>query len=232
VKYLALTREHVVNPTTGGDGGIRTLTGGGLSALPLPIGLRPPVLPGLCREAIIRRRDGRSGCRRCGPPSVRHSAAVHPSPRRTGRVTVPAAVLVAGVLILSAWQAFLSRHSPGAHWSVALAALTVSGAAAVLGHRRHHQSARRWLARSLLVVRTWRAQPRPAVVSTLVWTVLLVGVVSWDLVSFIFQSHALPTLSYFVGHVTRHRLGRGILFALWLGAGIYLASARRLEGPQ
>ena len=28
----------------GGDGGIRTLTGGGLSALPLPIGLRPPRL--------------------------------------------------------------------------------------------------------------------------------------------------------------------------------------------
>ena len=92
-------------------------------------------------------------------------------------------------------------------------------------------SARRWLARSLLFVRTWPAQPRPAVVSTLVWSILIVGLVSWDLVSFIFQSPALPTLSYFIGHVTRNRLGRGVLFALWLGAGVSLASARRAEGP-
>jgi hypothetical protein len=165
-------------------------------------------------------------------PSVRHSAAVHPPPRRAGRITVASAILVAGVLVLSAWQAFLSRHSPGAHWGVALAALTVIGAAAVLGHRRHRESARQWLARGLLFVRTWRAQPRPAVVSALVWSALIIGVVSWDLVSFIFQSHALPTLSYFVGHVTRDRLGRGVLFALWLGAGVYLASAHRVEGPK
>jgi hypothetical protein len=47
-----------------GDGGIRTLTGGGLSALPLPIGLRPPVLLRLvvCGLAIIRPPAALPGC--------------------------------------------------------------------------------------------------------------------------------------------------------------------------
>ena len=138
-------------------------------------------------------------------------------------------VLLAGILALSTWQAHLSRHSSDAHWSVALLALTTLGAAVVLGHGRQQDTTRRWTARNLLFVRTWRSQPRPAVVSTFVWSVLIVGVVGWDLVSFLFQSHALPTLSYFIGHVTRHAPGRGLLFALWLGVGAYLASGRREE---
>jgi hypothetical protein len=54
VEYLAgdersqlKTEDPVDDIVMGGDGGTRTLTGGGLSALPLPIGLRPPVLPRL-----------------------------------------------------------------------------------------------------------------------------------------------------------------------------------------
>jgi hypothetical protein len=147
-------------------------------------------------------------------------------------VTVAYALLAAGIVALSTWQSHLSRHSSAAHWSVALLALAAVGAAIVLGRGRQRDTVRRWADRNRLFVRTWRSQSRPAVVSALVWTVLIVGVVGWDLVSFLFQSHDLPTLSYFVGHVTRYPLGRGVLFALWLGVGVYLVSARRVERPQ
>jgi hypothetical protein len=144
-------------------------------------------------------------------------------------VPTASALLVAAIVALSAWQAHLSRRSPGAHWSVALLALAALGAAVILGRGRQHDTTRRWMARNLHSIRTWRSRARPDVVSGLVWTVLIVGVVAWDLVSFLLQSHDLPTLSYFVGHVTRHPLGRGLLFALWLGIGTYLATARRTE---
>ena len=48
----------VRHASDGGDGGIRTLTAGGLSALPLPVGLRPlpTVLPGVQGRLHSRRR--------------------------------------------------------------------------------------------------------------------------------------------------------------------------------
>ncbi len=88
------------------------------------------------------------------------------------------------------------------------------------------------MARNFHFARTWRTQSRSAVVSAVVWAVLIGGVVAWDMVSFAFQSHALPTLSYFIGHVTRYAVGRGLLFAAWLGVGVYLVSARRAERRQ
>jgi hypothetical protein len=157
---------------------------------------------------------------------------VHRPPRRPRLILLAYAILVAGVVALSTWQAHFSRRSPGAHWSVAILALTALGAAFLLGHGRQRDTACQWTARNLHFVRTWRSHPRPAVVSALVWSVLVVGVVGWDLVSFIVQSHSLPTLSYFIGHVTRYPLGRGLLFALWLGIGAYLAAGRRVERPR
>jgi hypothetical protein len=65
-----------------------------------------------------------------------------------------------------------------------------------------------------------------------VWFIVITGIVGWDLVSFIFQSHALPTLSYFIGHVTRYKIGRGLFFALWLGVGAYLVAGYRAEAPR
>jgi hypothetical protein len=141
-------------------------------------------------------------------------------------------VLAAGAVAISVWQAHLSRDAAAAHWCVALLVLTAIGAAVVLGRGRQRDTTRRWVARNLHFVRTWRTQPPPAVVSALVWSVLIVGIVAWDLVSFVFQSHALPTLSYFIGHVTRYPLGRGLLFATWLVVGAYLVSGRRAERRQ
>ncbi len=136
------------------------------------------------------------------------------------------------ILALSAWQAPLTRHSSGAHWGVALLVVTAFGAALVLGRGRQYEKTRRWVARNVHFVRTWRTQPRAAVVSAFVWAVLIGGVVTWDLVSFVVQSHDLPTLSYFIGHVTRYEAGRGLLFATWLGVGAYLVTARRAERPR
>jgi len=147
-------------------------------------------------------------------------------------VRVGDALLATGAVVLSAWQAHLSRDSSAAHWSVAITVVVAFAVAVVLGRGRQRDSTRRWMARNLLFVRTWRTQSRAKVISALVWTVLIVGVVAWDLVSFVCQSHALPTLSYFIGHVTRYPLGRGLLFAAWLGVGAYLVSARRSERPQ
>jgi hypothetical protein len=142
------------------------------------------------------------------------------------------AALAALILALSAWQAELSRHSSDAHWSVALLIVAGFGAALVLGRGRQEQTTRRWVAQNVHLVRTWPTRPRSAVVSAVAWAVLIGGVVAWDLVSFVVQSHDLPTLSYFIGHVTRYAAGRGLLFAVWLGVGAYLVSARRTERPQ
>jgi hypothetical protein len=99
----------------------------------------------------------------------------------------------------------------------------------LLGRGRQRQETRAWAAGSAKTIRAWRTQSRPVVLSVLVWSVLIVGVVAWDVVSFAVQSHALPTLSYYIGHVTRYRVGRGLFFALWLGCGSYLVCAWRGE---
>jgi hypothetical protein len=70
------------------------------------------------------------------------------------------------------------------------------------------------------------------VVAAVVWSVLVAATVGWDLVSFVVQSHTLPTLSYFIGRVTRYRVGKGVVFALWLSLGGYLAAGWRTEAPR
>jgi hypothetical protein len=66
--------------------------------------------------------------------------------------------------------------------------------------------------------------------SVVVWVVLIGGAVVWDMVSFAEQSHTFPTLSYYIGHITRYEAGRGALFALWLTAGAYFALGHRRAG--
>jgi hypothetical protein len=151
---------------------------------------------------------------------------------RTGTAQVGYLLLASGAAALSAWQAQLSRDSPGAHWGVGLLVLAALATAIVLGRRRQRQTTRTWVAGTMRTIRAWRSQPTSAIVSVLIWTIVIGGFVGWDLVSFVEQSHALPTLSYFIGHVTRYRIGRGLVFALWLGVGAYIVAGYRTEAPR
>jgi len=141
-------------------------------------------------------------------------------------------LLVPCAIALSSWEALLTRDSPGAHWSVALSGAGALVALIVLGWHRQRQTGRAWLRRTAELGWDWRAQPRATSVSALVWAVLIAGVIGWDLFSFVVQSPSFPTLSILIGHVTRYRIGRGLVFALWLVAGSYLVAGWRARTPQ
>jgi hypothetical protein len=141
-------------------------------------------------------------------------------------------LLVPGAVALSSWEALLTRDSAGAHWSVALAGAAAFAALIVLGWHRQRQTSRAWLRSTAELGWDWRAQPRATAVSALVWSVLIAGVIGWDLFSFVVQSASFPTLSILIGHVTHYRVGRGLVFALWLVAGSYLVAGWRARSPQ
>jgi RsiW-degrading membrane proteinase PrsW (M82 family) len=134
-------------------------------------------------------------------------------------------------LALSSWEALLTRDSPGAHWTVALLGIGAVVTMIVLGQHRQRRTARAWASRTVEVGLRWRA-PRALVVGALIWGLLIVGVIGWDLFSFVVQSSSFPTLSNFVGHVIRYRIGRGLLFAFWLVAGSYLVAGWRARTPE
>lgn len=136
-------------------------------------------------------------------------------------------MLTVAAIALCVWQAGLTRDSPGARWSVALLVGVALVTAIVLGRGRQRRSSGAWIALSADWIQHWRTQPRSLRTVVIVWTALVVAVVGWDLVNFIVQSHALPTLSYFIGRVSRYQVGRGVLFALWLVIGAYLVAAGR-----
>jgi hypothetical protein len=141
------------------------------------------------------------------------------------------ALLVAGVLALSAWQGQLSRDAAGAHWGVAGLVVATVLAALTLGHGRQQRTSGAQVKAAGRAIRAWRDHPGPHVISVGVWTAVILAVVGWDLVSFMAQSHLLPTLSYFIGRVTRYSFGRSAFFALWLALGFYLAAGWRTEAP-
>jgi hypothetical protein len=141
-------------------------------------------------------------------------------------------LLIVAAISLCVWQAGLTRDSPGARWSVALLVVVALVMAIVLGRGRQRRSSGAWIAQSAHWIQHWRTQPRSLRVAVIVWTALVGAAVGWDLVSFIFQSHALPTLSYFIGRVSHYRAGRGVLFALWLVIGASLVAGGRAEAGE
>jgi hypothetical protein len=145
-----------------------------------------------------------------------------------------AAAIVLGLCAigLSSWEALLTRNSPGAHWSVALLGVGAVVATIVLGWHRQRQTIGAWLSKTVDIGCRWRVRPRTTAVSTLIWSVLIGAVIGWDLFSFVVQSSSFPTLSILIGHVTRYRIGRGLVFALWLVAGSYLVAGWRARTPE
>jgi hypothetical protein len=143
------------------------------------------------------------------------------------------AVLVVVGLALSVWQGGLARTSDAAHWCV-LGVIVVTFVAAVMwGHGRQTQTSRKWVVSTASDVASWRRQPPLAVISVVVWAVLLSATVAWDATSFAEQAHRFPTLSYFIGHVTRLDAGRAAFFALWLVLGVSIAmGGRARSGPK
>ena len=153
-------------------------------------------------------------------------------PRSGVGALVGPALLTVAAISLCVWQAGLTRDSPGARWSVALLVVVALVMAVVLGRGRQRRSSGAWIDQSAHWILHWRTQPRSLQVAVIVWTALVVAVVGWDLVNFIVQSHALPTLSYFIGRVSRYRVGRGALFAVWLVIGAYLVAGGRAKARE
>lgn len=122
----------------------------------------------------------------------------------------------------AAWEGFQREASASAHWSVASTVAGVALVTLVAGRRRQHSTTGAWLADAGRSALAWRGRPGYSA-GVAVWALLLLTTVGWDLNSFVHQAHDLPTLSYYVGRVTRFVLGRTFLFALWLAAGAGLA---------
>jgi len=111
---------------------------------------------------------------------------------------------------------------------VILAAVGVV-AAVIAGWSRQRMRTRAWLSSTSRAVRGWRRAPLFST-GVVVWTLLILAVIGWDLNSFVHEVHYLPTLSYEIGRVTRYEWGRALLFAAWLAAGIGLVTASLLRG--
>lgn len=128
------------------------------------------------------------------------------------------------LVALAVWEGMQWRQSPAAHWSVGLSIAVAVVLALVLGRGRQAQRSSAWVSEAGRSVTGWRRTPRLSG-AVAVWAVLILAVVGFDLVSFLHQSHDLPTLSYEIGRLTRWHWGRAVVFAAWLAAGVGLATA-------
>jgi hypothetical protein len=124
---------------------------------------------------------------------------------------------------LAAWEAMQARQTATANWGVVTVAVAAVVAAVVAGWGRQPMRSRAWLASAARAGGEWRRTPLFSA-GVVVWVLLILAVIGWDLNSFAHQAHDLPTLSYEFGRVTRHEWGRGLVFAAWLAAGVGLAT--------
>lgn len=133
------------------------------------------------------------------------------------------ALSVAGLSVFVWWEGALRYGSSDSRWSVSAVIAVVVSAAVLIGVDRQRLPSRRWLASvTPTTVRHERRSPTYSA-GVAAWIVLLTMIFAWDLVSFLSQSHDLPTMSYLIGRITRDHLGRSALFLVWLATGSYLA---------
>ncbi|MGH8994801.1 MAG: hypothetical protein ACRDYB_01975 [Acidimicrobiales bacterium] len=126
----------------------------------------------------------------------------------------------------SRWEGGLGQATVAAHAGVLVAIGLAIGAAVLVGRGRQPLRSRQWAAGPLAVRRHYAGAPA-ATLASVIWVVLLLAVVGWDLNSFVHQHHDLPTLSSIFGHVTDSRPGRAGLVAVWLALGAALATGWR-----
>jgi hypothetical protein len=130
--------------------------------------------------------------------------------------------LVAAAAAFSWWEGGLHQYSAAAHWSILAAIALTLASAVVAGVRRQAATTGGWI-RGPLPVRRHLAEAPRTTVAVLVWIVLVLAIIGWDLNSFAHQRHDLPTLSSIFGHLTSSRGGRAAVVALWLTLGAALA---------
>ncbi|HVC14427.1 MAG TPA: hypothetical protein VND62_06165 [Acidimicrobiales bacterium] len=140
-------------------------------------------------------------------------------PTTTPIARLARAVGVVALAALVAWEGSLGRYSAASHASVLAVIVSVVLLALVAGRSRQRASSRTWAGGIVRMLR-----------EAAVWSVLIAATVSWDLASFVAQSHSLPTLSRILGAVTDHDWGRALVFAAWLVLGLYLTLGER-RGP-
>jgi len=134
--------------------------------------------------------------------------------------------LVVAAAAFSWWEGGLSQSSTAAHAGI-LAAIGVGFVSAVaLGAGRQAVPSAQWARGPVAVRRHWVDSPA-ATLGVVVWVVLILAAIGWDLNSFAHQSHDLPTLSSIFGHLTSTRGGRATVVALWLVFGAALAAGWR-----
>ena len=136
------------------------------------------------------------------------------------------ALLVAAGVAFSWWEGGLGQSSAAGHLGVLGAIAWALGSATLAGVGRQAVPSGQWLRGPFSLQRHLAERPQ-ATVGVVIWIVLVLAVIGWDLNSFVHQSHDLPTLSSLVGHVTAHRAGRTAVVALWLTLGAALALGGR-----
>jgi hypothetical protein len=129
---------------------------------------------------------------------------------------------LAAAVAFAWWEGGLRQFQTAAHWGVLGAIALVLVVALGAGAGRQAMSSGQWVRGPLSLRRHLRADP-PATVAVVVWVVLVLAVIGWDLTSFVHQSHDLPTLSSIAGHISSTSAGRAALVAAWLALGVALA---------
>ncbi|MCL4446452.1 MAG: hypothetical protein M1134_06240 [Actinobacteria bacterium] len=135
--------------------------------------------------------------------------------------------MTVGVVLYLLWEGRLRYYSTPSRVSVVSTIAAILIVATLLGHGRQIDRSRLWSTQISTATREWRSLDRRAVFSVVVWILLFVAIVGWDLYSFSREVHQLPTLSYLIGRVTRFSFGRSAVYALWLLAGFCICIGHR-----